>query len=202
MHRMVGLGVAGFAIAAIAAEGAIEGWQPVEFVGQTHYQRLETSSGWQVQAISNASASGLSNKHKIALNQTPILRWMWRVEQPIDHPADEKSKEGDDFVARVYVIKEGFFPWQSYAINYVWSRQYPVGAHWPNPYTDHAMMVVVDSCFNKSEQWQSHARDIKADFKQYFNMDIDQVDAVAIMTDTDNTGSRAEAVYRDIGFGK
>ena len=151
-----------------------------------------------MRAEADASASGLIREVNTSLKQAPTLSWSWQAGAPLAaaRPAAEKSKAGDDFLARVYVIHEGFLPWQTRAINYVWSREHPVGSHWPNPFTGNAIMVVVQSGDEGLGEWHSFERDVAADFRRFHDMKVDQVDAVAVMTDADNTGGRAEACYR------
>jgi len=132
----------------------------------------------------------------VNLARTPWLNWRWRAaETPAWPAADERSKQGDAFLARVYVIKEGWVPWRTRAINYVWSRSHPPGSHWPNPYAGQAEMVVVQGPDGEAGQWRGFSRDVAADFKRFHDLEVDSVDAVAIMTDTDNTGVVAEACY-------
>ena len=173
---------------------AIEGWKAVRFTGETAYRQQDDC----VRAEANGSASGLIRAVETTLKQAPTLSWSWKAGAPLARarPAAEQSKAGDDFIARVYVIREGFLPWQTRAINYVWSRQHPVGRHWPNPFTGNAIMVVVQSGDEGLGEWHSFERDVAADFRRFHDMKVDQVDAVAVMTDADNTGGRAEACYR------
>ncbi len=172
----------------------IDGWRAIRFAGETVY-RQQTDC---VRAEANASASGLIRAVDTSLKQAPTLSWGWKAEAPLApaRPAPEKARDGDDFLARVYVIREGFLPWQTRAINYVWSRQHPVGSHWPNPFTGNAIMVVVQSGDSGLGEWHSFERDVAADFRRFHDIKVDQVDAVAVMTDADNTGGRAEACYR------
>ena len=169
------------------------GWRHVAFEGETRYQ-LSDHGCWR--ATARASASGLAREQPVDLARTPWLNWRWRAAQPPAWPAaDEQSKQGDDFLARVYVIKKGWVPWRTRAINYVWSRSHPPGSHWPNPWAGQAEMVVVQGPHSEVGQWQSFSRDVAADFKRFHDLEVDSVDAVAIMTDTDNTGVVAEACY-------
>jgi len=57
-------------------------------------------------------------------------------------------------------------------------------------------MVVVQSGDNDLGKWNYFERDVQADFKKYLDVDIDRIDAIAVMTDTDNTKGRAEACYQ------
>jgi hypothetical protein len=172
----------------------IPGWQSIRFAGETRYRE----EGDCVRAEAVASASGLIRAVESGLADAPLLHWGWRAERPLQpaRPAPERVKAGDDFVARVYVIRQGRFFWQTRAINYVWSREHPVGSHWPNPFTGNAVMVVVQSGDEGLGQWHQFERDVAADFRRFHQLDIDRVDAVAVMTDSDNTGGRASACYR------
>jgi hypothetical protein len=172
----------------------IPGWQTIRFAGETRY--VET--GDCIRAEAQGSASGLIRAVESSLAEAPTLGWSWYVDQPLQpgRSAPEKSKAGDDFVARVYVIRQGRFFWQTRAINYVWSREHPVGSHWPNPFTGNAVMVVVQSGPKGLGQWQQFERDVAADFRRYHGLDVDRVDAVAVMTDADNTSGSATACYR------
>lgn len=195
--RILGAVVCLFAGAAMAAEyapSAIDGWQSIIFKGHTDYQR----DGECVRATSSQAASGLIQEVNQPLASNPILTWRWQADAPIKpgKNAPEKDKEGDDFVARAYVIQEGFFPWQTKALNYVWSREHPVGSYWPNPFTSNAMMVVVQTGESGLGEWHTFQRDVRADFKTYFDIDAHTADAVAVMTDTDNTGGTAQACYQ------
>lgn len=196
------LGVAILVLAVTSASPAhaawqdsdIEGWQEILFHGQTDYSQQADC----VRADADGSASGLIQAVTSSLREKPMLSWSWQVQQSLTPmpQASEKVKAGDDYVARVYVIKKGFFPWQTKAINYVWSRQQPLGSHWPNPFVSNAIMVVVQSGDQDSPQWHSFERDVAADFRRYHDMEVEQVDALALMTDADNSAGRASACYR------
>ena len=169
-----------------------KGWEPVRFEGETAYHF--DGDCWR--ALADGSASGLAHREKVDLDATPYLRWQWRAATVAEWPnEEERSKAGDDFQARVYVIKKGWLPWQTRAINYVWSRQYPPGSHWPNPFASQAHMVVVQGP-GPAQGWQSFSRNVRDDFRRYHGTDVHQVDAVAIMTDGDNTGATVSACYR------
>ncbi len=175
-----------------ASSAGPEGWREVVFDGKTQY-RLEQGC-WQSRA--RGTASGLVHEHTVDLTRTPHLHWQWRAERMADWPAvDEKSRVGDDFQARVYVVKKGWLPWQTRAINYVWSRQQAPGTSWPNPFASQAMMVVVQGP-GGAGSWQSFSRNVREDFRRFHDLEVDTVDAVAIMTDGDNTNTQVSSCYR------
>ena len=151
-------------------------------------------------ADSNAAASGLVREISIDLSKTPILNWIWKVDSVLAG-ADERARAGDDYPARVYVVfSGGVMFWRTRAINYVWSNKQPVGSNWPNAFTGNARMVAVESGNSRARQWVSERRDVRADYRHLFGEEPGRVDAVAIMTDTDNTGATATAWYGDIWF--
>ena len=172
-------------------------WKSKSFVGDTVYsvefdKQLNQSI---IRAESDNTASGLFYEERINLDKTPYLSWSWRVEK---FPAvdNEKTRSGDDYVARIYiVIKDGWTPLGTKAVNYVWSQQSPLEASWPNPFAgDKAMMLAVQQGSSDSG-WVMEKRNLKEDLKRLFGKDFQYIDGIAIMTDTDNSGSSAISYY-------
>ncbi|MFZ2451638.1 MAG: DUF3047 domain-containing protein [Methylovulum miyakonense] len=185
------------------SRNSLEGWEAKRFKGETQY-RLQTIDGVAVLiADSRAAGSGLFKEHAVDLQQTPFLNWSWRIGKRLVG-LNEQSKAGDDYAARVYVVvKGGLAFWQTKAINYVWAGNSKKDSVWPNAFAgDHAMMLALRGPEAALNVWQHEKRNIRADFKQLFGEDIMAIDAVAIMTDTDNSGGQAAAAYGDIWFSK
>ena len=185
---------------AVLREGDIAGWEEKSFIGKTLYETYQLEDRSVVRATSRASASGLFLKLRIDLDKTPFLYWTWRVDGTLGD-IDERTKAGDDYSARVYVIRsDPVFLWRTRAVNYVWASARAVGETWPNAYTDRSQHVAVRSGDTQAGQWVAERRDVRADFRELFGESVRYVDAVAIMTDTDNTGGTAVAYYGDITF--
>lgn len=178
----------------------LEGWEKQTFSNRkpTKY-RITQDSGVQVlEAQCHASASGRSWKERIDLQSTPFLRWRWKVSQ-VYAGVREREKSGDDLPARVYVLLDGgWAPWRSRTLAYVWASGEPAGSDWPNPYTPHAHMIALRS--GAAGRWHEERRDVRADFKRYFGLDLDAADGVAIMTDCDDSGGATRAWYGDLRF--
>lgn len=182
------------------SQGDLSGWEEESFVGHTDYQLLSEANRTVLQAKTNASASGLFREIDIDLNKTPYLNWSWKVDS-IYRGNDERSKQGDDYPARIYVVVSGgLFFWKTRAINYVWSSNQSVGSRWDNAYTGNAKMIAVQSGGDKIGQWVMEKRNVRQDLKRLFGKEIDRIDAVAIMSDSDNTKQHASAWYGDIFF--
>ena len=182
------------------SQGDLSEWQTKAFVGETRYA-LENSDGQlALRADSNATASGRYREVSVDLDKTPILNWRWKVGN-ILAGNDERTRTGDDYPARVYVVfSGGLLFWRTRAINYVWSNKQPVGSSWSNAFTRNAHMIAIESGSDRTGQWIIERRDVRADYRRVFGEEPGQADAVAIMTDTDNTGGRATAWYGDIWF--
>ncbi|PWG65752.1 hypothetical protein DEM34_00325 [Spiribacter halobius] len=171
-------------------------WEPHSFTGSTRYALADTANGPAVHArCEGGSASGLFYRGEIDLTETPVVEWRWRAGQrPQD--VDERSRAGDDFAARLYAVDEHtILRWRTRALNYVWSAGEPVGSHWPNPFASQARMIAVASGEPDSEGWVVHRRNLREDFRRYHDRDLTELDALAIMTDCDNTGEPTEAWY-------
>jgi hypothetical protein len=185
------------------SSGSLEHWKSKEFKGQTHYQLTDLAGIKILKADSADSASGLFKEQRIDLQKNPIMNWRWRIENRLGN-INEQAKSGDDYAARVYALVSGGLAfWRTRAINYVWASTSPKGKIWPNAFAgDHAMMIALRSSSDHTGVWYTEKRNILADLKQQFGEDIRYIDAIAIMTDTDNAHGKVTAYYGDIYFSK
>lgn len=175
-------------------------WEEKSFQGWTKYMVVDNGTGHVVRAVSNATASGLFREMTIDLHRTPFLHWSWRIDNILDND-QEQSKAGDDYVARIYVVfSGGAFFWRTRALNYVWSSHQEVGSVWPNAYTANAVMVAQQSGDALVGRWVTESRNVLADAQRLLGPRYTHIDAIAIMTDTDDTGQQAVAFYGDIYF--
>ncbi|MCP5151841.1 MAG: DUF3047 domain-containing protein [Ectothiorhodospiraceae bacterium] len=185
---------------AVLEAGAVAGWEERQFDGRTEYVSTRLGNLPVVRATSSGGASGLYRQLEVDLTRTPLMRWSWGVERGIDNRG-ERSRAGDDFAARVYVVAaDSMMFWRSRAVCYVWTSHVAPGTTWPSPYTDHVMMVAVRSGTARPGELVAEQRDVRADFERFFGPEVTSIDSVAIMTDTDGTGQRATAYYGDLWF--
>lgn len=182
-------------------EGAQKGaWKERVFSGQTIYEAVEDSGRPALRATSRGTASVLYREIRVDLEKTPYLHWDWRIDKSIAG-FDERTKEGDDYSARIYVVRSHpIFRWKTRAVNYVWAGSQDQGETWPSAYTDASHNVALRSGDTQAGQWVSEWRDVRADFQSLLGENARSVDGVAIMTDTDNTGSEAVGWYRNVFF--
>ena len=178
----------------------LSNWNEEIFEGKTTYQLVKLNGKSVLRADSNKSASGLYKEVRINLNKTPFLNWSWQIDTPLND-INEKSKSGDDYAARLYVIqKHSFLFWKTKALNYVWSSNQTKLSQWDNAYTSQAKMLAIRGKLSPTQQWFSEKRNVKEDLKKAFNEDVEYIDVVAIMSDTDNAKLSTTAFYGDIFF--
>ncbi len=175
----------------------LTGWETKSFHGLTQYSLTRAQEHIVVQATSQGAASGLVKKISFDPQKYRYLRWSWKIDHILS-AGDETTKAGDDYAARIYVVFSGKFFWQTKAINYIWANKLQKGGFIANAYTSSAMMVAVQSGPENTGQWLTEQRDILADYKTLFGSDPSEASAIAIMTDTDDTGEKAVAWYGDI----
>jgi hypothetical protein len=180
----------------------LDAWRQRSFKGETVYQVVELDGEMVLEAHAEGTASALYRSMSIDLNKTPYLHWRWRIEKTFGDEIDERTRSGDDYPARIYVVRRGGLAfWRTWAVNYVWSSGQPAGERWPNAYAgDNVQMWALDSGGARAGEWVSHVRDVRADFKAALGMDIDKLDGIALMSDADDTGGSARAWYGEIRF--
>ena len=167
---------------------------------KTVYSVGKNEKGNFLKAVADNAASGLGKEVKIDLNQTPFINITWKIEKDLGG-IKENTKKGHDFAARVFVVKKtGATPLSNRAINYVFSSNNEVGSNWPSPYTKKSIDNVLSNTQNNLNKWITVKANVKEDFKKFHNLDVNELDGLAIMSDTDNSKMKAVAFYQNIFF--
>ncbi|OYY63699.1 DUF3047 domain-containing protein [Sphingomonas sp. 28-62-11] len=197
-----------------------DGWTTMAIdkkVPMTRYRLVRSGGIAAIEARADRSQALFVRDVDVALAQTPVLCWRWRVAGVIDK-GDIRTKNGDDQAARVLVgltlprsslsfgtrmklalgrakfgklLPDG-------ALNYVWDNKAAIGTIAPNAYTDRARMVVVQSGNAQAGNWVNERRDVLADMQSQFGTTAGRMTLIALATDTDNTGGTAQASYADL----
>ena len=167
---------------------------------KTTYSVGSNDNGNYLKAIADNAASGLGKEIKIDLNKTPFINITWKIEKDIPG-IDETTKKGHDFAARVFVIKKtGATALSNRAVNYVFSSNQDVGSNSPSPYTKKSVDNVLATTKTKLNEWVSVKANVKEDFKKFHNLDVNELDGIAIMSDTDNSKQKSITYYQNINF--
>ena len=167
---------------------------------KTIYTVGKNKKGNYLKAEANNAASGLGKELKIDLNVTPILNITWKVEKDLSG-INEETKKGHDFAARVFVIKKtGATPLSNRAINYVFSSNNDIDHSHPNPYTNKSVDYVLSTTKKNLNEWVTVSANVKEHFKEFHNLDVNELNGVAIMADTDNSKLNSVSYYQNIYF--
>ena len=167
---------------------------------KTIYTVGSNENGNYLKADAENAASGLGKEIKINLDKTPFINITWKVEKDLKG-INEKGKKGHDFAGRVFVIKKtGATPLSNRAINYVFSSNAKIGENWRSPYTKKSIDNVLSTSNNNLNEWVTVKANVKEDFKKLHDLEVNELDGVAIMTDTDNSKMRAITYYQNIFF--
>ena len=169
---------------------------------KTVYTIGTNDNGNYLKSVADNAASGLGKEIKIDLDKTPFINITWKIEKDLSG-IKENTKKGHDFAARVFVIKKtGATALSNRAINYVFSSNEDIGNNWPSPYTKKSIDNVLSTTKNNINEWVTVKANVKEDFKKFHNLDVDELDGVAIMADTDNSKMKSISYYQNIYFSK
>ncbi len=169
---------------------------------KTVYSTGSNENGNYLKAVAENAGSGLGKEIKIDLNKTPFINITWKIEQDLSG-INEKTKKGHDFAARVFAVKKtGATPLSNRAINYVFSSNHEIGENWPSPYTKKSIDNVLSTTKENLNKWVTVKANVKEDFKKFHDLNVDELDGLAIMSDTDNSKLTSVAFYQNIYFSK
>ena len=153
----------------------------------TSYTLGSNANGNYLKAEANGQASGLGKEILINLNETPYINITWKVEKDLSG-INEKTKKGHDYAARVFVIKKtGATALSNRAINYIFSSNANIGDSWPSPFTKKSIDYVLSTTIKNNNEWVTVKSNVKEDFLELHNLEVNELNGVAIMTDTDNS---------------
>jgi hypothetical protein len=198
-----------------------DGWQPFVLPGKTAtlYTAGIDDGRWVLRAQSERSASMYRRALRIEPEQLGQLSFSWKVRSLLSD-ADVRESETGDAVLRVMLAFDGdpnrlnartrlmFDLMRSLSgeappfatLMYVWDSRAEVDSVVLNKRTDRVRKIVLESGPAHLGQWRSYQRDVRADYRRAFGEDPGALIGVAVMTDSDNTQSRAEAWYGEIRF--
>ena len=167
---------------------------------KTIYTVGSNDNGNFLKAVADNAASGLGKEVKIDLNKTPFINITWKIEKDLVG-IKENTKKGHDFAARVFAVKKtGATPLSNRAINYVFSSNNKIGFNSPSPYTKKSIDNVLATTITDLNKWVTVKSNVKEDFKKFHDLEVNELDGLAIMSDTDNSKMKAVAYFQNIYF--
>jgi Protein of unknown function (DUF3047) len=193
-----------------------------------HPLKRKTDYGWKkdrkgvyLEAKSHASASGLIKRLDIDPKSLPYLQFSWMVDGLLEG-ADVGDRAFEDSPVRVVLAFDGdksTLPMKELAfmervktftghdlpyasLTYVWDNKRPLNTIVPNPHTGRIQKLVASSGPSGIRSWQMHQRNILNDYRAAYGKEPGKLIAIAVMTDTDNTKTYAQARYRGLVLSK
>ena len=209
---------AGKAGAALPSE-----WKPLSmasFKNNTEYVLVADEGTVVLRATSHNAASFVAAHTEFDPHQFPMLSWRWKVVQGIPAAVTtEQSKE--DAPVRLMIAFAGDTSKLSFkertaaaaaqsisgqplpyaTLMYIWGSKVAVDSITTSSRSSRIRMLAVAADDQGVGHWQSYTRNLVADFKRAFGEEPGKVTSIEIMTDTDNTGGDAQALYGDITVG-
>jgi hypothetical protein len=192
------------------------GWEHLSLPGKqpAQFKRVRLDEREAVAVTAKSAASMLRRKIRVEPQQLGRLRFSWKVPQLIAQ-GDLGVREKADSAVRIILAFDGDRsrmsardhmlselahgltgePMPYATLMYVWCNQREPGSVIRNPRTDRIRKLVLESGPGKLNQWLEYERDVRADFRRVFGEEPGALVGVAIMTDSDNTRSSAQAWY-------
>lgn len=187
-----------------ASPDAMNGWEEKTFNGKTVYDVVTEPDGVSALRVqSRSSASAFYRKTAVPVSVRPVLNWQWKAtEFPSVKPGGRLGdRAGDDFAARIYVIFKGRSLLASDVIEYIWDPRFEPGTSAVSDYSKHIRLLVVRNAPPADGGWAEESRDIAADYRKLFGKAPScDIQAVAVMADSDNSRSQAGLLLKRLAF--
>jgi hypothetical protein len=184
--------------------GIPDGWKGQSWGSPKYDFRVVTQAGRKVLHLkSNNDSSTISKEIKLDVKNHPILQWSWQV-VALPRGGDARKSATDDQAAQLYVTFPRF-PAQvrSRIISYLWDTTAPAGSVFKSEKTGLVTYVVVRSGPADLGTWQTESRNVLEDYKRiYGETPGEEVGAVSISIDSNDTRSAAESYFGEILFRK
>ena len=171
-----------------------EDWQPKEARAREIYRVLEQDGVRFVRATAESTGLQMGKEFAWDLTRHPILTWRWRP-QVFPTGADEREEKRNDSVLGVYaVFPHG--PMSVKTVKYIWSLLAPVGTTASASF-GLTRMIVLRSGKPADLEWVAETVNVAEDYQRLFNERPPRPRGIAVLTDADNTKSRAVGDYTD-----
>jgi Protein of unknown function (DUF3047) len=169
-------------------------WKPKDDTARRVYHVREESGLRFVRAIAEGTGSQMGREFAWDLKTHPVLAWRWRP-RAFPTGSDERESGRNDSALGVYAV----FPHSMMTVKtvkYVWSRDVPVGTT-ASASGGLTRMIVRRSGPAPDGRWVAEAVDVAADYRRLFGEAPGAPRGIAVLTDADQTQSRAEGDYAD-----
>jgi hypothetical protein len=184
----------------LPVEGVPDGWSVKEFTGHAVVSLVRDDGQTALRLTSARTSFALYRDVIVDLAATPWLTWSWKVTR-LPSGGDVRSSATDDEAAQVYVI----FPrWpaplsQSDVLGYVWDTRAPIDTQITSPKAPNVRIIVLRSG-DAGSTWRREGRDVASDYAAAFGRKAPRVGKIALMIDSNDTRTEAEALFGELAF--
>lgn len=169
-------------------------WRARKDEGKDVYTVREEGGRRYLAAASRGLGIQAAREREWDLNAYPVLAWSWR---PREFPrgADERESATNDSVLAVYMLVPYSRIRGPKAVKYIWSEKVPVGTHLTSN-MGLTQVRVLRSGTAARDQWTDERVNVLEDFKKLFKeSETPKPAGIAVLTDSDDTGSSAAGDY-------
>ncbi len=188
-------------------QDSLKVWEEKIFKGKTNFVVHQESEKGFLSAASRDACSGLYTKVDYEATPDLYLSWKWKAIRfpQKKEPGRLSNKSEDDFAARVYAIFPGSNFFKSNVIEYIWDENIRAGTVTTSPYSERVRLFVIQNgvAVPENDGWREEERNLYEDYRKLFGKEPERpVGVVALMSDSDNTGTQSEADFADFTFKK
>jgi hypothetical protein len=184
--------------------GIPDGWKGQNWGSPKYDFRITTQGGRKGINLKSANdSSTISKEVKVDVKTWPVLQWSWQV-VTLPKGGDARKSATDDEAAQIYVTFPRFpQAVRSRIISYIWDTAAPVGSVFKSEKTGLVTYVVVRSGPADLGKWLTESRNVLEDYKKiYGEAPGEDVGAISIAIDSNDTNSTAESYFGEILFRK
>jgi hypothetical protein len=143
----------------------------------------------------HASASMLFRHVDVAVDDYPLLAWRWYIEQPIASERDERTREGDDHPARLYlafVTQTG----EERRMEIIWGNRLHAGDIKVIGTFPH---YVANGGDENIGRWFAEEVDLRSLARRFWpDVTVVRLIDIALFCDSDDTGSASVSYFADV----
>ncbi|WP_440110567.1 DUF3047 domain-containing protein [Acidovorax sp. BL-A-41-H1] len=185
----------------------------------TQYTLIAQDGRQVLRAHAEGSASMFGTTLKSPRRAHGWLSWAWKTDALVPR-ADNTDRHREDAPLRVVVAFDGDASQLPFgeraqrrlaqtisgrappfaALMYIWGSREAPGTIIPSAHTSQIKMLVVQSGTEGLGQWHQVSRNLREDYVRAFGTSPGPVLGIAAMTDTDNTGEKADGLYADFSL--
>jgi Protein of unknown function (DUF3047) len=171
------------------------GWKARKESGKVAYTVQEESGLRFLRGISSGLGIQAGREYEWDLTKYPVLAWSWRP-RLFPQGADERDSSKNDSALAVYMTVPYSRISGPKAVKYIWSERVPVGTRLSSNMGLTQVVVLRTGPPGVKDQWVEERANVLEDYTRLFGEPPASKPAgIAVLTDSDDTRSRAEGDY-------